>query len=301
MTETIIENEAEILSPGQPAETPPGGAIYQEQEPSVPAEAAPQALALQSDEASMLMSMIEKIALSPDADKKVAVIEKMLDMQERVLDRNAKQAFAADFAAMQAELPEIEERGKLIVAKSKDDKPAASTPYATFEDINRAVKPIMEKFGFGIIFKLKQEGTEKIRIQGILTHKQGHSEETEIPLPYDSTGSKNAVQAVGSTVSYGKRYVLCALLNITTRGMDDDGKAGGDAVAEGVIQFQADAIKEVLMACSEETRDWFMKQYGAYNKVPRDHFTAVLTKLQIARSQYEKKQKAEAANAAANH
>jgi hypothetical protein len=43
-------------------------------------------------------------------------------------------------------------------------------------------------------------------------------------LPHDSTGSKNAVQAVGSSTSYGKRYTACALLNITSRGEDDDGE-----------------------------------------------------------------------------
>lgn len=42
-------------------------------------------------------------------------------------------------------------------------------------------------------------------------------------LPADVSGNKNAVQAFGSSTSYGKRYVLCALLNITTRGQDDNG------------------------------------------------------------------------------
>ena len=46
-------------------------------------------------------------------------------------------------------------------------------------------------------------------------------------LVHDSTGSKNAVQAVGSSTSYGKRYTAMALLNITTGGEDDDGTAAG--------------------------------------------------------------------------
>jgi hypothetical protein len=41
-------------------------------------------------------------------------------------------------------------------------------------------------------------------------------------MPIDTSGSKTSVQGIGSTVSYGKRYTLCALLNIST-GDDTDG------------------------------------------------------------------------------
>jgi hypothetical protein len=47
-------------------------------------------------------------------------------------------------------------------------------------------------------------------------------------LPLDTSGSKNNVQAVGSSTSYGKRYTATLLLNIRTKGEDDDGHAGGD-------------------------------------------------------------------------
>ena len=62
---------------------------------------------------------------------------------------------------------------------------------------------------------------------GVLPPREGHSEETTMPLPLDTSGSKNAVQAVGSSTSYGKRYTAAALLNLTSRGEDDDGKASG--------------------------------------------------------------------------
>jgi hypothetical protein len=65
---------------------------------------------------------------------------------------------------------------------------------------------------------------QQIKIVGILSHKQGYTQETEIILPSDTSGSKNAVQAIGSTISYGRRYVTCALLNIST-GDDNDGKS----------------------------------------------------------------------------
>ena len=89
---------------------------------------------------------------------------------------------------------------------------------------------------------MAQDG--KITVTGVLGHRDGHSEESTIPLPHDSSGSKNAVQAVGSSTSYGKRYTATLLLNIRTKGEDDDGKSGGDSAA--ISEDQAEHIIEML-------------------------------------------------------
>lgn len=162
-----------------------------------------------TQESTALLSVIERVAMSPEAD--ITKLEKMLDMQERVLDRNAKQAFTADLAAMQISLPRVIEHGK----GHNDAK------FAKLEDINDAIRPVLQQFGFAITFRVRHN-PPGIHVITVLSHRQGHSEETEIVLPADNSGGKNAVQAVGSTISYGKRYGLCALLNIST-GDDNDG------------------------------------------------------------------------------
>lgn len=163
----------------------------------------------QSSDSTALMSMIERVCLSPDAD--IAKLEKMLDMQERVLDRNARQAFTADLASMQIELPRIAENGK----------GHNSAKYALLEDINDAVRPVLNKFGFAVTFSIDQTD-RNVTVVARLSHKMGFSEETRLSLPLDTSGNKNPVQAAGSTISYGKRYAICALLNIST-GEDCDG------------------------------------------------------------------------------
>ena len=47
-----------------------------------------------------------------------------------------------------------------------------------------------------------------------------------MPAPLDTTGSKSEVQAVGSTNSFLRRYVLCNIFNIVVVGDDDDGTGG---------------------------------------------------------------------------
>ena len=162
-----------------------------------------------SAETQAVMSMIERVVINPEAD--LDKLEKMLDMQDRILNRNARQAFTADLAGMQAELP--------LVGKAGEGHNRAK--YAKLEDINEAIRPTLQKYGFAVTFRMKQSD-KSVTITAILSHRLGHSEETDLTLPLDTSGSKNAVQAVGSTVSYAKRYALCALLNIST-GDDNDG------------------------------------------------------------------------------
>jgi len=174
-------------------------------------------------ETQAIMAVIERVAMSPDAD--IEKLERMLDMQERVLDRNAKQCFTADLAAMQAELP--------IVAKNGRGHNNAT--FAKLEDINEEIRPTLQKYGFAVTFRTRQN-EKTVTISAILSHKLGHSEETDLVLPLDTSGSKNAVQAIGSTLSYGKRYALCALLNIST-GDDTDG---------AIAQAKAQKRKEII-------------------------------------------------------
>ena len=80
-------------------------------------------------------------------------------------------------------------------------------------------------------------------------HREGHSERTMMELPADTSGSKNAVQAVGSSTSYGKRYVASALLNLTSRlpeDRDDDGQRGGGATL--ITEDQAMDLRDLVNA-----------------------------------------------------
>lgn len=229
----------------------------------------------QQDQNAALLAVIERVATSPDAD--LAKLEKMIELQERVLDRNAKQAFAAAIAAMQAEMPEVVERGK-IKAQLKNGG-TMQTAFATFEDINAAVRPILQKHGFAITFRIKQlEGS--IKVTAVLSHREGHSEETDIVLPSDASGSKNAVQAVGSSVSYGKRYTMSALLNIATRGEDDD--AAGAVAVKKVTEFQARAIRERVAKAPTHVKAWMKENYVSADRVPSDDYNWLIEHLDAA-------------------
>ncbi len=164
-------------------------------------------------ETASILAVIERAAQNPavDMDK----MERLFEMHERVIARTAAQAFAEDLARMQSELPSIGERGQ-----------ADRYKFALWEDMNRQIKPVLQRFGFSLSFRT--DFTSGIKVTGVLMHKGGHREETSMVMPADKSGSKNDVQAIGSSVSYGKRYTAGALLNLTSHGEDDDAFATGE-------------------------------------------------------------------------
>lgn len=175
----------------------------------------------ESLEQPSILGMIERAARDESVD--VEKMRALLEMHEHVVKRNAESAFNAAFAQMQSEMPEIDERGQIKHGEKLISR------YALFEDINKTVKPILQRHGFAVMFKTPQ-GERGVTVEGVLMHRDGHREATAITLEADTSGAKNGVQSIGSSVSYAKRYVLCALLNITTRGEDDDGRKAGTPV-----------------------------------------------------------------------
>lgn len=218
-------------------------------------------------DSSAILAVISRAAADPSCD--IEKMERLMAMHERMQASQASVAFNAAMADMQCELPSIAERGK----------GHGTVRYATFEDINDVVKPIMQKHGFAVSFKVEHH-QGGINVTGVLMHKGGHREETTMLLPSDTSGSKNAVQAVGSSVSYGKRYVMSALLNLTTRGEDDDGLAA--VPTAHVTLVQAAAISSLLKQCTDKTNDWFVGEYGNAEIVPKNKYDLLTAQLNKA-------------------
>lgn len=176
-------------------------------------------------EPTTLLAVIGRAASDPSCD--VDKMERLMGMHERMLAQQAVVEFNESLAEMQDKLPSIGERGNA----------AGRYTFALWEDINAAIKPILKAHGFALSFRT--DCTDGIAVTGVLSHKAGHSEATTIKLPADASGNKNAVQAVASSVSYGKRYTAGALLNLTSHGEDDDAFA---AVSDFDITGWRDAI-----------------------------------------------------------
>lgn len=227
-----------------------------------------QALDVRPPDAGGMLPMIERLAAMPEFD--VAKLEKLIDMQERILDRNAEAAFNAAFAQMQPDIP-------TIIEKKSTDK----GKYAPREDIVEVVRPILSRHGFSLSFRTEWPEKKTVKVIGILTHREGHSRESAFMSEADTSGSKNAVQALGSAVEYGRRYTTTDLLNIASRGADDDGQRSSrpeppdgfeqwlidmEALAPEGIQKLQDAWNKSPKAFKEHTTRYYREQWDAMKR-----------------------------------
>lgn len=168
--------------------------------------------------AAQMMSVIARAAADPDCD--VEKMERLMAMQERMIDRDAKAAFNGAFAAMQAEV-------KAAVRDARNSQ--TNSDYATLEAVDKAVRGAKERHGFGTMFYPAEgapDGHDRIRC--ILVHKDGYEREFVADVPTDAAGikgqvDKTATHAFGSTMTYGRRYMLMLVFDVPVS--DDDGNA----------------------------------------------------------------------------
>lgn len=207
--------------------------------------------------------MIERLATNPDVN--VEKLERLLAMQERVLARGAEAEFNTAFAAMQADIPVIVE---------KHDGDGGKWTFAPLEDIVEPLRPVLTKHGFSISHQTEWPERGTVKVIGILTHRSGHARRSEFQANADTSGSKNAIQALGSTRSYGQRYTTIALLNIATRGTDDDG-ASSEKFKHADPPAGYDKWLLDMEACADEGWPKLSKAFSDSKPEFRNHATRV--------------------------
>lgn len=213
------------------------------------------------------LEMLDR-ALSSGADPDT--LAKLMALQERWQANQARMAFDEAISNAKAEIKPV-----IRNAKGHNDK-----RYADFAAIASAVDPIITKFGLSYRFKTTQ--TDRISVTCVLSHKEGHFEETTLAGPPDTSGSKNAIQAIGSTLTYLQRYSLTQALGLAATN-DDDGKAAG--MGQTITEEQAIYLRELIEAVGADER-----RFCAHGKVERlediraDQFDAAVRLLNSKRS-----------------
>lgn len=200
-----------------------------------------------SDEGASEVAILLKAVTDPLVDvAKARAIEEMI---ERRRAAHAKSLFIKDYIALQSELPEINRDGKIVI-EGKPGKAGQKTPYATFPNLYREIKPILQKHHFGFVTQpdVGKDGIGII-VRGRLIHDGGHEIDGVLPLPLETSGSKNNLQGVGSSLSYGRRYLAILLCQIITSAAEDadldgnaprpKGKAGKSAAPDAEQQAEA--------------------------------------------------------------
>ena len=165
---------------------------------------------------TQIIQMIERVALSPNAD--IEKLERVMALQERMLDRDQEAEYNRSMVGAQRDMP-------IIAAKSANKQ--THSLYAKLDAINKGIVPVYTAHGFAVSFDTEDSPLEDhIRIVAYVAHSGGHSKTYRHDLPIDNKGmegkaNKTLMHGRASTVSYGQRYLLCMIFNVST-GDDKD-------------------------------------------------------------------------------
>jgi hypothetical protein len=190
--------------------------------------------------ASNAITPSDMIARALERGASIETLEKLITLQERWEANEARKAYNEAMARAKAEIPPILKRGDI------EHNGRHIAKYAKLPDALKAVEPILSKNGLSISYRTSSQNGEII-VACIVTHAMGHREETSLPGKPDTTGAKNAIQAVGSAVTYLQRYTLFAALGLAAS-EDDDGKASQTGTANPISADDAASLRAKMKA-----------------------------------------------------
>lgn len=166
------------------------------------------------------------VILTAAADPKCNVekMQALLAMQKEVVAEATRLTFIDQKLQLTDKLPTINKDGK-IEFKDKGHG-AATLKFASFENINDVIKPLLREFGFDLWFSSEPGVAGMINVIGHLEHRDGYVRTTTFPMPHDGSGGKSGAQGWASAFSFGKRVTTIGLLNIQTKAMEDRDRDG---------------------------------------------------------------------------
>lgn len=219
--------------------------LIEPDEPQLPAVTRPQPMAaVSAQEAGSLFHIIAAVARDPNVD--IDKVERLMAMHERLKARAAEEAFNEAMNKAQSEMGRVS-----ADAVNKQ----TSSVYATYGQLDAAIRPIYTANGFSISFNEGEGAPEGfVRILAYVSHS-GHTRTYKADLPNDGKGAKGGdvmtkTHATGSAHSYGRRYLLKDIFNIAIGENDNDGN-GDDHGGQERAYTPAEKLEQVLIASGQ--------------------------------------------------
>lgn len=163
-------------------------------------------------------------------------------------------SLAHALAAFQAELPHV---GKTKTAQVKSEKGSYSYTYADLADVAKVAHPVMGRHGLSFSTKPTLNEDGKFVLYYVLRHDSGQEDSGEFPLP-----SAGNMQAIGASLTYSRRYALCAITGLVA----DEDTDGRDA---GEVKVQASSTRRTAQRRSAQRRDTTLPVYVDPVREPR--------------------------------
>ncbi len=151
------------------------------------------------------------------------VVNSIVAQMREERDYRDREMFNAALGRIQAALKPVPKRGK---------NPQTNSKFATAEDIDAQLEPLLQAEGMTLSFEPEPTGVvDMMRVVAILS-RGAYSRRYPMDMPCDGQGPKGGgvmsrTHATGSGITLCKRYLKNAIFNLRFQDPDDDGNAAG--------------------------------------------------------------------------
>ncbi|MCE5227118.1 MAG: ERF family protein [Porphyromonadaceae bacterium] len=222
-------------------------------------------------------AMLLNIAIEKGAD--LDKLEKLMELQLRWEANQARKAYTEAMTSFKSNPPDIEKDKHVNYSTKMGNK--VDYHHATLANVTDKINSALSQHGLSASWVTSQN-EKLITVTCRITHVLGHFEETSLSAAPDDSGGKNAIQAVGSSVSYLQRYTLLAITGLATREMDND--------AQGAVEYITDEQQTVINGIVEDKKVDLAKflahmKVESVNQILKGDYQKAITVLKAARGQ----------------
>lgn len=202
-------------------------------------------------------SPMDLLSLALQKDAAIDVIERLAALQEKVMAKQSEQSFFRDLHAAQEEVPSIEPNKEVKTSGGK-----LMYRYASYEQLDKALRPIYIKYGMAIAFSGAEGPAGKVRVLCCVSHRDGHAERYQLDLAIDQGAAQlTKTDAELAAQSKAKRRILRNIFNIV-----DDLEDEANISTNGEVMK---AIEKIMDAGDRELVTHYYKEaYKAFESDP---------------------------------
>lgn len=173
--------------------------------------------------------MMGLLQLAISKESAIDVIERLAAMQREARDHFAMVSFNQALHRAQ---------GKLKRVAADMENPQTHSRYASYAQVDRAVRPVYVEEGFSLSFSDGESPhPDKLRQLCYVSHADGHTRMYQKDMAIDTKGPKGndvmtKTHAHGSADLYAKRRLVLNIFNLAVGNEDDDDGNGGGNMDE---------------------------------------------------------------------
>lgn len=173
--------------------------------------------------------------------------------------KNSKNNIYTALAKAQGEFQINSKNKEVTVCSQKDGKwTKYSYKYLTLSEVIEIIRKPFAKNGLSFLqfpTVRKEDNSTTVIIKTVIAHESGETIENELSLPVTIGGRISDAQAIGSAITYARRYSLQSLVGISADEEDDDGNSACANTIETKPQVKQPPKQEKSQAKTQDKQE----------------------------------------------